>query len=171
MVSGSTVLSVKTCDVTDFRNEQVADELTQLQPNARTSNEKLVLNISIGESGHRLTRMVEVLGQLYGQTRSTVKLATPSEPSISVHVTIRGSKADEILECGLKVRSMNYGSVSSTTPGIGIYGMDLYVIMSHPGLHVARRRRRYKSTVSHSHKIAAADTIKWFKAKYDAIVL
>jgi hypothetical protein len=31
--------------------------------------------------------------------------------------------------------------------------MDLYVIMSHPSLHVARRRRRrYKSTVSHSHK-------------------
>ncbi|KAI5784343.1 ribosomal protein L5 domain-containing protein [Pyronema domesticum] len=143
-----------------------------IQQSARLT--QLVLNISIGESGHRLTHTV------YSKARYTVRtFGIRWNEKISVHVTIRGSKADEILECGLKVRSMNYGSVTSlrletsvrTTPGIGIYGMDLYVIMSHPGLHVARRRRRYKSTVSHSHKIAAADTIKWFKAKYDAIVL
>jgi hypothetical protein len=40
---------------------------------------------------------------------------------------------------------------------------------SRPGLRVARRRHA-KSRVGHSHKISTADTIKWFKAKYDATV-
>ena len=40
---------------------------------------------------------------------------------------------------------------------------------SRPGLRVAKRRR-CQSRVGHSHKISSSDTIKWFKAKYDATV-
>ena len=157
--------------------------------------EKLTLNICVGESGDRLTRAAKVLEQLSGQTpvyskaRYTVRtFGIRRNEKIAVHVTVRGPKAEEILERGLKVkeyelRNRNFSETGNFgfgisehidlgikyDPNIGIYGMDFYVVMNRPGARVARRKR-CKSTVGKNHKIGREDTIKWFKQKYDAVV-
>jgi len=157
--------------------------------------DKLVLNICVGESGDRLTRAAKVLEQLSGQTpvyskaRYTVRtFGIRRNEKISVHVTVRGPKAEEILERGLKVKeyelrkrnfseSGNFGFGISEhidlgikyDPAIGIYGMDFYCIMSRPGARVAKRKR-CTSRVGANHRIHQQDVVKWFKAKYDATV-
>ena len=84
-----------------------------------------------------------------GKARYTVRtFGIRRNEKIAVHVTIRGPKAEEILERGLKVKEYelrkrnfsetgNFGFGISEhidlgikyDPGIGIYGMDFFVCM------------------------------------------
>merc|ERR1712168_959312 len=157
---------------------------------------KLCLNICVGESGDRLTRAGKVLGALTGQTpvfskaRYTVRsFGIRRNEKIAVHCTVRGPKAEEILEEGLKVKEyeLRRGNFSNNgnfgfglaehidlgikyDPSIGIYGMDFYVVLGRAGYSVAHRRRK-KARVGFSHRLTKADAQKWFQSKYDGILL
>jgi large subunit ribosomal protein L11e len=103
---------------------------------------------------------------------------------IAVHVTVRGAKAAEILERGLKVkeyelRAQNFSATGNFgfgvdehidlglkyDPSVGIYGMDFYVVMERPGFRVGRRRRA-PGRIGVNHLVAKEESIKWFEETY-----
>ena len=157
--------------------------------------QKLCINICVGESGDRLTRASKVLEQLCGQTPvlSRAKLTVRSfsirrNEKIACHCTVRGDKAAELLEKGLKVkeyelRTFNFAQDGSFgfginehidlgikyDPSTGIYGMDFFVVLSRPGGRVAKRKKQ-ASKVGFAHKVTKNDAIKWFEKTYDGIV-
>ena len=157
---------------------------------------KLCLNICVGESGDRLTRASKVLEQLTGQqpvfskARYTVRsFGIRRNEKIAVHCTVRGAKAEEILEKGLKVKeyelkkdnfseSGNFGFGIQEhidlgikyDPGIGIYGLDFYVVLGRRGYNVPHRRR-CASKMGIKHRLTKEESMKWFQTKYDGILL
>ena len=158
--------------------------------------DKLVINCCVGESGDRLTRAAKVLEQLtdkkpvYSKARYTVRsFGIRRNEKIAVFVTVRGFKANEILERGLKVKEyeLKKKNFSATgcfgfgitehidlglkyDPGTGIFGMDFFIVLIRPGYRVARRKAK-PSKVGIKHKVTKDDAINWFIQKYEGIVL
>jgi len=157
---------------------------------------KLCVNISVGTSGDRLTRASKVLEQLTGQTPVTAKarytvrtFGIRRNEKIAVHVTVRGEKAAEILERGLKVKEFELKAANFSETGnfgfgidehidlglkydptVGIYGMDFYVVMGRPGFRVSRKKRA-QSKVGIHHKVSKEDAVKWFEETYEGVVI
>ena len=157
---------------------------------------RLVLDCCVGESGDRLTRAARVLEQLTGQqpvyskARYTLRsFGIRRNEKISVHVTVRGEKALEILERGLKVKeyelfSQNFSETGNFgfgisehidlgikyDPSTGIYGMDFYVCLGRPGFRVSRRKHK-TARVGKKHKITRDEAMNWFITKYDGVTM
>ena len=137
-----------------------------------------------------------MLEQLTGQTpvsskaRYTVRsFGIRRNEKIAVHCTVRGEKADELLERGLKVkeyelRKGNFSDAGSFgfgiqehidlgikyDPAIGIYGMDFYVVLGRNGYCVSKRRR-CKNVIGVQHRVKREEGMKWFQQKYDGVIM
>jgi large subunit ribosomal protein L11e len=157
--------------------------------------QKLVVNCCVGESGDRLTRAAKVLHELSEQepvmskARLTVRtFGIRRNEKIACHVTIRGDKAEEILQKGLAVKEFelqerNFSSSGNFgfgidehidlglkyDPAIGIYGMDFYVVLSRPGLRITQRKRA-RTRLGVKQRVSRDDAKKWFMAKFQGHV-
>merc|ERR1712115_589479 len=95
---------------------------------------KLCLNICVGESGDRLTKAAKVLEQLTGQSpvfskaRYTVRtFSIRRNEKIAAHVTVRGEKALQLLESGLKVKEYELHKDNFSESGNFGFGIDEHI--------------------------------------------
>lgn len=158
--------------------------------------EKLCLNICVGQSGDRLTRAAKVLETLtdqkpcFSKARYTINsFGIRRADKISVHCTVRGPKAAEILEKGLKVKEFELKAENFSTtgnfgfgisehidlgikydPSSGIYGMDFFIHLTRPGYRVTQKRRSH-SLLGHQHKLTKQDAMEWFKTTFDGVII
>jgi large subunit ribosomal protein L5 len=151
--------------------------------------DKVVINIGVGESGERHKKAMILLEQLTGQkpvatyaTQTIRNFGIRKGEAIGVKVTLRGQKAMDFLMKALKVkefklskRSINAGNFSfgiqehidlpgvDYDPDIGIFGMDVCVVLKRRGYRVAKRRR-CRAKVGKSHRITKEETIEWLRS-------
>jgi len=174
------------------RKEKVSTkDKTKSAPMRKIRIEKLIINICVGESGDKLTKAARVLKELteqepvYSVARLTVRtFGIRRNEKIAVHVTVRGKKAEEILDKGLQVLEYelkdrcfsatgNFGFGIQEhidlglkyDPQVGIYGMDFYVVLSRPGFRVSKRKR-CRAKIGVQHRIAKDDAKKWFLTRF-----
>jgi len=157
--------------------------------------EKLIVNICVGESGDKLTKAGRVLKELTDQepvfsvARLTVRtFGIRRNEKIAVHVTVRGEKAEEILNKGLQVheyelKDHNFSSTGNFgfgiqehidlglkyDPSVGIYGMDFFIVLGRPGFRVSRKKRGC-ARVGVTHRITKDIAKKWFTTKFGGTI-
>ncbi|MHB1909524.1 MAG: 50S ribosomal protein L5 [Nitrososphaerales archaeon] len=153
---------------------------------------KLVLNIGVGRSGEAVERARRVLEDLVHQ-KASFRKAHKSIRDFGVHkgepigmmLTIRREKATEVLKLLLQSRENkvpesafdNYGNCSfgikehieipgvRYSPEIGIFGMNVSVVLERAGFRVARRNRA-RSKVGKSHRVNREESIAFFKREF-----
>lgn len=157
---------------------------------------KLVVNICVGESGDRLTKAARVLESLteqkpvFSKARYTIRsFGIRRNEKMACYCTVRGKKAMEILEKGLKVKEyeLKAGNFSETgnfgfgiqehidlgikyDPSTGIYGMNFFVVLARPGGRISKRKIQ-RGSIGVSHKVTKEESQNWFKSKFDGIIM
>lgn len=108
--------------------------------------------------------------------------------AISAVVTIRGEKAMDLLERGLRVKEyeLHYENFSSTgnfgfgikehidlgvkyDPSTGIFGMDFYVVLKRAGGRVSKRKHA-TGRIGAPHRVTKDDAQAWFKENFKGIL-
>ncbi|TGC08524.1 50S ribosomal protein L5 [Methanolobus halotolerans] len=159
--------------------------------------DKVVVHMGVGESGQHLVDAEGILGAITGQKiiRTYSKRTLPAfsikkgEP-IGCKVTLRGERAEKFLTTALGIIESNlrtsqfdkngnvtFGIEEHTDfpgmrydPNIGIFGMDINVVVNRPGYRISKRRIS-KTSIPASHRIIKDDTINFFKDKYSVEVV
>lgn len=145
--------------------------------------DKVVVHIGVGESGERLELAENILQTVtnQGSVRTISKMKIPAfdikvgEP-IGCKTTLRGAKADTFLKTALgivqnqlyssqfdKMGNVSFGIEEHTDfpgmaydPNVGIYGMDVIVVLKRAGYRVSKRRV-HKAKIPTRHKMVADD--------------
>lgn len=166
---------------------------TSHNPMQRPHIGKVVVNMSIGQSGDVLQRAVEVLRLLTDQKPYTRKAKrtirdwgiSKNEP-IACVVTLRGNKATDFLKRGLiaagnKLLKSTFDANGNFSfgirehielpgvrynPALGIFGMDVCVSMEKPGYHVKKRRNR-KARVGRRQRITRVEAMEYIKEMFE----
>ena len=164
----------------------------QISEMKKINVDKIVINIGVGKSGEPIEKAKKALLELTGQ-QPAVRGAKKTVRDFGIHkgepigavVTLRRDLAIEFLKRVvaakknvLKASSFdNYGNISvgihehidipgtKYNPEIGIFGMDVNIVLSRPGYRIARKSRK-SAKIGKTHRINKDDAIEFFKREY-----
>lgn len=158
--------------------------------------EKVVVNIGVGEAGDRLAKAQKVMEMVTKQKpvqtiSKTINrdLAIRKGMPLGCKVTLRGKGADDFLRQALEIRehripvysfdpegNMSFGISDYTDfpgmkydPEIGIFGMDVSVVLKRPGNRVTQRNL-LKRRLPPGHRLNRAEALQFLKANYNVEV-
>jgi large subunit ribosomal protein L5 len=158
--------------------------------------DKVVVHMGVGESGEKLVKGENIMKTITKQTpiRSIAKMTQPAfsirkGAPIGCKVTLRGKPARDFLETSLKIiektlfesqldksGNFSFGIEEHTDfpgmsydPQIGIYGMDVNVVLERRGIRITRRRMEQKKLPA-KQRVSKQDAIAFLKEKYQVEV-
>jgi len=159
--------------------------------------EKVVVNIGVGEAGERLLKAQKVLEMLTGQ-KPVVTIARVTNRDLGIRegmpigckVTLRREKAIGFLKKALWIRenrvaeysfdlegNLSFGISDYTDfegmrydPEIGIFGMDVNVVIQRPGYRLTRRRIMRRK-LPRSHRITRREAIDFMRDNFSTEVV
>lgn len=158
---------------------------------------KVVVNIGVGEGGDKLQKAEKVMEMVTGAkpARTVSKVANRDwglrvGGPIGVRVTLRDEAAEAFLRKALDIRqfkvpdysfddggNLNFGVADYTDfpgmkydPEIGIFGMDIAVVIERPGGRV-RRRKVESRKIPREHKVTREEAMQLMKEKFNVEVI
>jgi len=159
--------------------------------------EKVVVNIGVGEAGERLAKAEKVLEMVTEQKpvetlSKTVNrdLGIREGMPLGCKVTLRGDAAVDFVKQALSIRemrvpeysfdkegNMSFGISDYTDfegmkydPEIGIFGMDISVVLRRPGNRITQRAL-LKRRIPKSHRVGRDEAIQYMKDNFQIEVV
>jgi large subunit ribosomal protein L5 len=158
--------------------------------------DKVVVHMGVGESGEKLVKAENIMKTITGQI-SIRTIAKQTQPAFSVRkgapigckVTLRGKTARDFFATAVGILNKTVfesqfdksGNISfgveehtdfpgmSYDPQIGIFGMDVNVVLERKGIRIARRRAEQKKLPS-KQRVNKQDAIAFLKQEYQVEV-
>jgi len=158
--------------------------------------DKVVVHMGVGESGEKLVKAENIMKTITGQLpiRSIAKKTQPAfsirkGAPIGCKVTLRGKTAREFFKTAVsilnrivyesqfdKTGNISFGLEEHTDfpgmsydPQIGIFGMDVNVVLERRGIRITRRRTAQKKLPSRQ-RVSKQDAIAFLKQEYQVEV-
>ena len=159
---------------------------------------KVVMNIGVGEAGEKLVRAERVLKILTGDRKSVQTISKTTNKDlgirlgmpIGVKVTLRGEEAENMIKKALWVRNnrlpaycfdssgnFSFGIPDYTSfegqkynPDIGIFGLDINVVLERKGYRVSRRKHS-RAKIGNHQKIRPDEAREFAQQRFNLEVV
>jgi large subunit ribosomal protein L5 len=163
-----------------------------MNPNRAVSIDKVVVHMGVGEAGDRLVSAEKILTEITGNKpiRGVAKQTIPAfglrkgQP-LSCKTTLRGPSAEQFLETSLKAvgnkiservidqqGNFSFGVEEHTDypgqsydPKIGIFGLDVTVVVRRNGVRIVRRHIQSKK-LPLKQRVSHEDTTAFLSGKF-----
>ncbi|MGD0535827.1 50S ribosomal protein L5 [Methanoregula sp.] len=158
--------------------------------------DKVVVHMGVGESGEKLVKAENIMKTITKQTpiRSIAKMTQPAfnirkGAPIGCKVTLRGKTAEDFIKTALNIvnktifesqfdksGNFSFGIEEHTDfpgmsydPQIGIFGMDVNVVLERNGIRITRRRMQ-KKKLPEKQRVKKEDAVAFLKEAYSVEV-
>lgn len=163
-----------------------------MNPMQKVHVDKIVIHMGVGEAGEKLVKAENIMQEISGQ-KSVRTIAKRTQPAFSIRkdqpigckVCLRGKAAEDFVRTSLEILekklyasqfdksgNLAYGIEEHTDfpgqsydPMIGIYGMDVNVVLEKKGIRIARRSIQ-KKKLPLKQRVSREEAVKFMQEEF-----